>query len=148
MCFSNCCNSLKWLRADFMSLKHPNMQKTLRRSRNSTHSTPSQQSNKGSQSSRSTTFVERKPRKQRLCCHSSMYVWAYFYSFQGVGEIILLLLLTSSDSWLYRLRISWHEVQCKETFLLYRKYYYCFGVSHRDCFLIAISYCFATWMAN
>lgn len=143
MCFSNSRNSLKWLRTKFMTLKPPNTQKTLGRSRNSAHSMPSQESNKGSQPSRSTRVQEIQD-----SCHSPMYVWEYFYSFQGADKIILFLLMPSSDSWPYRLRISCHEVQCKGTFVLHRKCYYCFGVSYRDCFLIAVSYCFATWMVN
>lgn len=41
--------------------------------------------------------VHKDPRKQGVCCHSSVYEWAYFYSFQALDETIFFLLLTSSE---------------------------------------------------
>lgn len=143
MCFSNCHNSLNQLRTDFMSLKPPNTQNPFGRRRNSIHSVASQQCNKGSQSSRSKMVQESKDSAATDLCMRE-----FIFIVSRVDEIILFLLLTSSEQWLYGLRISCHKIQCKGTFVLYRKYYYCSSVSYSDCFLIAISYCFATSMAN
>lgn len=72
MCFSNCCNSLKQLRTDFLSLKPPNIHMALGRIRNSSHSRPSQQSNKGSESSGSMRIQENKESAATHLCMNEL----------------------------------------------------------------------------